>query len=117
MSNRSEIEGSRKCRTARTKKSFPFQNLESLQRDIEALKRQHADSLRHYHNSSLCGFWHRYREKDQKDFSKASSATCVLSLVAAGLWTKEEPWFAKTRMLARRMLDTKGWTSAGLPKE
>src|SRR6185437_1743605 len=98
------------------RRDFGFNELEAMQREIAALRIGHADSLAHYHNAKLCGFWHRYKEVEQNDFSKACTATCVLSLVAAGLWTKERPWFNQTNILLDKLLHVPDWTSAGLPK-
>ena len=97
-----------------------FHDLAGLQREIAVLQRSHAKALKHYHIDNFCGFRHKYYEDDPKkhehDFSKASTATCVLSLTLTGRWTDELPWYEKTQLLINELLKCE-WTSADLNPE
>jgi len=99
-------------------KAMEFPELSKLQRDIDELLARQIESLRQHHldASDGGGFRRRYLEKKPKP-SKASAATCVASLVAAGNWTGDTPWSSPTdtHELVSQMLDESRWTSAGLP--
>lgn len=92
-----------------------FHELEELQRFIRILKTNHVDSLKHYHLPASCGFNREFDFDPKKtDCSKASTATCVLSLTTAGLWTKKQGlWFDQTDQLINELV-SEHWTSAEL---
>lgn len=92
-----------------------FSGLDSLQRYIRSIEVNHVMALNHYHIQGAKGFRHIYGGSPTGSrFSMASTATCILSLTSAGLWTENEPWFTETYSLAKEML-TERWTSADLP--
>jgi hypothetical protein len=51
----------------------------------ETIDRQ-PTSLKHYFDAKTGGFYHRHDKPTPGDFSKSSTATCVLSLIATGNW-------------------------------
>src|SRR5262245_37866111 len=91
-----------------------FNELEGLQRTIRTLKESHVSSLAHYHIKDRFGFKHIYQPPITGNLSKASTATCVLSLTSAGYWTKNESsWYNQTHDLINELLNQK-WESADL---
>lgn len=88
-----------------------FDEIEDLRRTLVALRREHVDALKHYYDNATGGFSHKLNEKK---LSKASTATCVASLVAARRWTGE--WCDRSRDLAANLLKS-DWSSAGLKKD
>lgn len=86
-----------------------FDELEALRRFLEEITRDHFDALTKY--VARPGFSHRPRGTS---LSKASTATCVLSLVAAGKWEKGA-WADHRADLINHLIDS-DWTSAGLDK-
>src|SRR5882762_6143989 len=91
-----------------------FGQLADLRRFLDAIRANHVLSLQQYRDDQSNGFFHRLDETQPGDFSKSSSSTCVLSLVAAGKWKRTSPWDSRTTELARSMLQAR-WESAGLP--
>jgi hypothetical protein len=94
-----------------------FRELEEFQRIVRQLQKYHVVSLKHYHLHNSYGFQHLYSEstKNTGDFSKASTATCILSLTSSGCWTSDEDWYTKTEKLIEELAIT-DWTSAKLEK-
>lgn len=92
-----------------------FSELESLQRVIRTLKEYHIPSLSHYHLKDKFGFRHIYGSPPKDGgFSKASTATCILSLTAAGYWSDSQPyWYNQSAELIKHLLKQK-WKSADL---
>lgn len=94
-----------------------FLELADLQRDIGTLLEHQIVALKHYYVPSSGGFRHRFDESSDAinytGFSKASTATCVLSLLATARW-KEGPWQEKAQDLCKAMLCPSNWSSAGL---
>lgn len=90
-----------------------FAELADTRRRLESLSLGHVPSLAKYHDADSNGFFHRLDDVDPGDFSKSSTATCVLSLVAARKWNREERWVTGTTRLAKSMLRAR-WASAGL---
>jgi hypothetical protein len=94
-----------------------FGELEDLRRFLSELKARQVPSLFNYHDSPSNGFYHRLEVKKVGKFSKASTATCVLSLVATGRWKQADaPWSGGAFSLAKAMLESK-WESAGLDED
>jgi hypothetical protein len=92
---------------------FPnFADLESLKRFSEGLRRNHARTLRHYLSGDQQGFCHQPHKRAIA--SRASTATCVASLVGAGLWTTDWPWWNLTSKIANTLVNSE-WASSGLP--
>lgn len=89
-----------------------FTELSALQREIATLLEYHVYSLDQYHLKDSGGFRHKFEDK-KKTFSKASTATCVLSLVSTGQW-KQGPWYKDTEQLIVEMSTRENWSSAGL---
>ena len=99
-----------------------FESLEKLRRDLAELQESHVKTLQLYYLPKTGGFRHKFMES-KDDFSKASTATCILSLTATGRWgatndeeKKDRPWHRDTAKLVRLMLKKKNWESAGLPE-
>lgn len=92
-----------------------FHELEELQRFVRTLKTNHVDSLKHYHLRKSCGFNREFEFDTEKiHCSKASTATCVLSLTTAGLWTEKQAlWYDQTDKLINELV-AEQWTSAKL---
>jgi hypothetical protein len=84
---------------------FDFRKLESLRLFLRQLQQDQATSLQYYVYDT--GYQH-YKGKNK--VSVSSTATCVLSLVATGLWAASKP---QTKALLESLLSKK--TSAGLP--
>jgi len=85
-----------------------FAQLESLRLLCRQVRHCHNDSIRYFEYKD--GFQH-YKDKEPLKISVSSSATCVLSLVAADLWNATGN---KTRNLIHKLIPKN--TSAGLPK-
>jgi len=85
-----------------------FAQLESLRLLCREIRRCHSDSVGYFGYNG--GFQH-YKDKEPLKVSVSSSATCVISLVAADLWKENGE---KTRQLVHKLIPKN--TSAGLPK-
>jgi len=92
-----------------------FAEIEKLRRLLRSISELHVASLTRYFDSSSHGFAHQVNEPK---LSKASTATCVLSLVSSSRWAApaplKHPWQDYARDLAVSLLKEK-WASAGLP--
>jgi len=89
-----------------------FDELEDLRRFLAEQKARQVPSLTTYHDDATNGFAHQLAVRK---LSKASTATCVLSLVGTGRWSqKDAPWSAGAFKLAKALLQSE-WESAGLP--
>jgi hypothetical protein len=86
-----------------------FLELGKLRRFLAEVRRDQVESLKRYFDSKSGGFRHML---ELPKLSKASTATCVLSLIATGKW-KEGPWFETKRKLVREIFRSP-WRSAGL---
>jgi len=86
-----------------------FTALESLRRYLDELGKIHVSSLTKYHDPEGHGFAHKL---DEIKTSRASTATCVLSLIACGKWEGSE--FAKYSDELATLLLREKWASAGL---
>jgi hypothetical protein len=94
-----------------------FDELASLQRDIKSILEIQDLSLNHYYLNNTTGFSHVYEPGiEKKEFSKSSTATCVLSLFATGHWTTRQPWDNDGTKLFGQLLTSRNWKSAGLKK-
>jgi hypothetical protein len=94
---------------------LPFQDLENLRRFLQEIRSSQVESLRFYFHEASGGVHHKL---DVPKFSRASTATCVLSLIATGLWeqsadSEPTPWFGSGDKLLREMM-LKPFDSAGL---
>lgn len=92
-----------------------FSDLETLRRYLAELDELHVPSLSGYYDSKAGGFVHKHEDvgkKESGDPSKASSATCVLSLTSCAKWEKG-PWQGDSNNLVNILL-TQTWESAGL---
>ncbi|MBU1683355.1 AAA family ATPase [Patescibacteria group bacterium] len=95
-----------------------FFELSELQREIASLKEYHEVSLMYYFLKTSGGFRHLYKSDSKTiEYSKSSTSTCVLSLIAAGLWTpKQSLFFEQTNTLIDTIVN-ENWTSAELENE
>jgi hypothetical protein len=89
-----------------------FQQLERLRGFLQELRDVHTASLSRYFHLDLNGFAHRL---DRKKFSIASTATSVMSLVAAAEWNNSGPWKDGTENIAKSIV-TARWKSGNLPE-
>lgn len=89
-----------------------FRELEELRRQLEEINARQVASLEYYYDPDSSGFFHLYERGDPGDFSKSSTATCVLSLWATHRLT-DPPWRDGLPKLYRAMLEVE-WKSAGL---
>ena len=95
-----------------------FPALEELRRLLAETGQGQVASLEQYYESSIFGFKHK-RDDERDSPSKASTATCVLSLLATGRWRtdnrdKQPSWSDHAGLVAKTLL-TSEWKSAGLP--
>jgi hypothetical protein len=92
-----------------------FSELERLRRTLVGIRDSQVASLTRYYSVADKGFGHKLTELK---LSKASTATCVASLLATHLWDQSPvgppPWAGTSLDLARTLL-TSTWKSAGLP--
>jgi hypothetical protein len=86
-----------------------FTELEALRRRLAELGVVHVKSLETYWDPGTKGFGH---ERGKPKLSKASTATCVLSLIAAGRYANK--WRSYASELAHSLLESE-WSSAKLP--
>jgi hypothetical protein len=96
-----------------------FAWLDDLRRYLERLLNRAVASLTFYYDSKSGGFFHVIDPEAPPPagkFSKASTATCLSFLGAAGL-LHQEPWQPKLRDLRRTILLNTTWSSAGLPPD
>src|SRR4051794_26941956 len=89
-----------------------FADLEALRRELTGISEAHVPSLKHYLDPVSFGYRHKFSTEDGTDFSKASTATCVLSLVRSGKWA-EGPSEGHAADLANTLLRSE-WRSADL---
>lgn len=90
-----------------------FRELDALRRFLADINARQIASLSHYHDPQSNGFYHRHDVRKEGQFSKSSTATCVLSLIATSKW-KDGPWASKSEELGKAILESE-WRSAGLP--
>src|SRR5437762_139069 len=89
-----------------------FKVLERLKKYLASLRLNHEASMRHYASDDGRGFYHQPQKRAAA--SRSSTATCVSSLVRAGLWTPEfEPLWDRTNEVAEKLLE-RPWESADL---
>lgn len=94
-----------------------FAELEEIRRFLQELKSKQVASLSAYFDEPSGGFYHRLDENRPGEFSKASTATCILSLASTGNWSlPEAPWSSKRGELAKAIAASK-WNSAGLQED
>jgi len=63
-----------------------FESLSELKHLLVEIRQSHASTMQHYFARDGKGFYHQAKKPDTA--SRASTATCVSSLVRAGLWTE-----------------------------
>src|SRR5258708_3628862 len=88
-----------------------FEALSRLKKYLISIRLNHARTMQHYVSGDRHGFYHQ--PKNTYTASRSSTATCVSSLVRAGLWTKEFKLWENTRIVAEQLLATPR-ESAGL---
>jgi hypothetical protein len=93
--------------------ALEFGELADLRLFLHDLRSRQVDSLKEYFDSASGGFYHRHDKRRAGEFSKSSTATCVLSLIAANQW-RGQLWHESTERLVSGLLRTE-WKSAGLP--
>ena len=91
-----------------------FRELADLRLFLQELRDRQVDSLSVYYDVASGGFYHRHDKKTRGRFSRSSTATCVLSLIATNQW-HSGPWKSGTSKLVKGLLK-KRWQSAGLDK-
>ena len=91
--------------------TFDFEALEGVRNYLASLRRNHVPTMNHYASEDGKGFWHQ--PSNRQNASLSSTATCISSLVRAGLWKHKERKWGATQDVAKRLLE-KPWKSAGL---
>jgi ATPase family protein associated with various cellular activities (AAA) len=89
-----------------------FRELADLRLFLLELRDRQVESLRVYYDDSSGGFYHRHDNPTPRKPSRASTATCVLSLIATNEW-QNGPWHKRAARLVKSLLK-KQWQSAGL---
>lgn len=89
-----------------------FRELADLRLFLRELRDRQVESLSVYYDASSGGFYHRHDKPTPSRFSKSSTATCVLSLIATNEW-HSGPWKTGTARLVEGLLKER-WQSAGL---
>lgn len=89
-----------------------FDSILSLKLELKSLLELQTSSLEYYHIDGYGGFVHKFDVK-KKDFSKSSTATCILSLLATDNW-KQGKWNDYTQHLIRELSLPQKWEGAGL---
>lgn len=92
-----------------------FRELADLRLLLQDLRDRQVESLTVYYDSQSGGFYHRHDKPTPGKFSKSSTATCVLSLIATNQWLNG-PWTSGTPKLVDGLLKNP-WKSAGLPED
>src|SRR5882672_10533074 len=90
-----------------------FGSLKQLKHFLTSLRQNHVSTMLHYGSDDGKGFYH---QPQRKTASRSSTATCVASLVHAGQWMKESPWWGATSQIAGKLI-ARPWKSAGLDKD
>ncbi|WP_158667840.1 ATP-binding protein [Bradyrhizobium guangdongense] len=85
-----------------------------LRKYLATIRKGHRPALDHYFSEDRLGFFHQPTVRDHA--SCASTATCVSSLVGAGLWNEDHPLWERTELVARKLLK-KPRRSAGLGED
>jgi ATPase family associated with various cellular activities (AAA) len=89
-----------------------FRELADLRLLLRDLLGRQIESLSLYYDKLSGGFFHRHDKPTPGRFSKSSTATCVLSLLATNEWDNG-PWKEKKGQLVQGLLK-ESWQSAGL---
>lgn len=89
-----------------------FRELADLRLFLLELRAKQVESLAVYYDKKSGGFYHRHDNPTPGKPSRASSSTCILSLIATNEW-HQGPWQARTATLVQKLL-AKPWKSAGL---
>lgn len=93
--------------------NFDFEALERLRNYLASIRRNHVATMNYYASADGKGFWHQPSKRDHASLS--STATCVSSLVRAGLWKNKSRKWGTAKDVAERLL-RRPWESAGLLK-
>jgi hypothetical protein len=88
-----------------------FEALKDLRSYLALIRRCHVPTMNHYASADGKGFWHQPSKRHKSSLS--STATCVSSLIRAGLWKDEDRQWGAAAAIANRLLQ-KPWESAGL---
>src|SRR5579863_4288499 len=90
-----------------------FESLKHLKKYLAAVRRNHVSTMTYYRSDDGLGFFH---QPQHNKASRSSTATCVASIVRAGLWTDKQVWWDATSDIAGKLI-SRPWESAGLPKD
>jgi hypothetical protein len=90
-----------------------FSELERLRIFLQEILSGHSRVMENYFDAPTNGFYHSKKDMRVGDPSKASTATCVLSLHARKL-LRTEPWKDNWKTLLEHLV-AQSWTSAELP--
>jgi hypothetical protein len=88
-----------------------FEALERLKKFLSGVRLAHASTMAHYRSEDGRGFYHQPTHRLLA--SRSSTATCVASLVHAGLWNESFVLWKDTANVAKKLI-AKPWKSAGL---
>lgn len=84
--------------------------LEGLRNHLASISRKHVPTMGHYASEDGKGFWHQATKRGSA--SLASTATCVSSLVRAGIWNIDGRSWGTSEAVAERLLEKR--ENAGL---
>lgn len=91
-----------------------FGTLQRVKNKVAAIRRNHVATMAHYVSDPRTGFWHQPEKKFKSSLS--STATCVMSMVNAGVWdTDGFPLKGRTQDVASTIIAKR--ESAGLDKD
>jgi hypothetical protein len=91
--------------------SFGFEAIEGLRTYLVSIRRNHVPTMNYYSSADKKGFSHQPSKRDKSSLS--STATCVSSLIRAGLWKSKDRKWGASADIANRLLK-KPWESAEL---
>jgi hypothetical protein len=88
-----------------------FESLKRLMQFLSAVRRNHVRTMEYYLSDDGEGFFHQAEHR--LSASRSSTATCIASLVHAGLWIEDTKWGKATNAIANKLIG-KPWISSQL---
>ena len=91
---------------------FGIEALENLREYLASISQKHVATMGHYASGDGKGFWHQASKRQTA--SLACTATCVSSLVRAGLWNIDKRAWGTSEAVAEYLLKKRKKENAGL---